>query len=306
MWKYKYQVPKERKIRYIVHTDCKNEADDQYTLAHALMMDKFDVVGIIAGHFDKGNRNRFPEHHTAEASLEEVNKIIKLMGLEGQYPVFMGANTGLRDEETPINNEAVSFIIEEAMKDDYRPLYIGMQGAITDLASAILIEPKICERMTCIWIGGGDYPNGGGEFNLMNDINGANVVFHSNMPLWQVPKSTYKHFETSLAELQLKVEPCGEIGKYLFDQMVELNNKEITKSSWPHGEMWSLGDEGCIAALLQEEQRLDLFTMKDAPYINADMTYSKGSSGRKIKVFHDMDVRLDMEDLFAKLKINFG
>ena len=306
MWKYKYKVPKERKIRYIVHTDCKNEADDQYTLAHALMMDKFDVVGIIAGHFDKGNRNRFPEGHTAEASLDEVNKIVNLMGLEGQYPIYMGANRGLADEKTPIDNAAVRFIIEEAMKDDYRPLYIGMQGAITDLASAILIEPKIAERMTAIWIGGGDYPNGGEEFNLMQDINGANVVFASDMPLWQVPRSTYKHFETSLAELQLKVEPCGEIGKYLFEQMIELNNREIKKPSWPHGEMWSLGDEGCIAALLQEEQRLDLFTMQDAPYINKDMYYEKGKSGRKIKVFHDMDVRLDMEDLFARLKINFG
>ena len=197
------------------------------------------------------------------------------MGLEGQYPIYMGANRGLADEKTPIDNAAVRFIIEEAMKDDYRPLYIGMQGAITDLASALLLEPRIADRMTAIWIGGGDYPNGGEEFNLMQDINGANVVFASDMPLWQVPRSTYKHFETSLAELQLKVEPCGEIGKYLFEQMIELNNREIKKPSWPHGEMWSLGDEGCIAALLQEEQRLDLFTMQDAPYINKDMYYEK-------------------------------
>ena len=45
-------------------------------------------------------------------------------------------------------------------------LYIGMQGAITDLASAILMEPAICDKMTAIWIGGGPYPKGGEEFNL--------------------------------------------------------------------------------------------------------------------------------------------
>ena len=29
MWNYAFQVPEQKKIRYIVHTDCKNEADDQ-------------------------------------------------------------------------------------------------------------------------------------------------------------------------------------------------------------------------------------------------------------------------------------
>lgn len=37
MWKYAYQVPENKKIRVIVHTDCKNEADDQFALAHHLM-----------------------------------------------------------------------------------------------------------------------------------------------------------------------------------------------------------------------------------------------------------------------------
>lgn len=53
MWKYAYQVPENKKIRVIVHTDCKNEADDQFALAHHLMTPKFDVRGIVAGHFVK-------------------------------------------------------------------------------------------------------------------------------------------------------------------------------------------------------------------------------------------------------------
>ncbi|MCH4034887.1 MAG: hypothetical protein LKH04_09290 [Lachnospiraceae bacterium] len=37
-------------------------------------------------------------------------------------------------------------------------------------------------RMTAIWIGGGDYPAGGPEFNLMMDPIAANVVMKSRMP----------------------------------------------------------------------------------------------------------------------------
>ena len=44
MWpNYAFHVPDQKKLRYIVHTDCKNEADDQFTLAHILMTDKLDV-----------------------------------------------------------------------------------------------------------------------------------------------------------------------------------------------------------------------------------------------------------------------
>lgn len=36
-WNYKFNVPDKKKVRMIVHTDCKNEADDQFALAHHLM-----------------------------------------------------------------------------------------------------------------------------------------------------------------------------------------------------------------------------------------------------------------------------
>jgi len=306
MWKYGYSVPQKRKIRYIIHTDCKNEADDQYTVVHALMMEKFDVCGIIAGHFDKANYNRFEKHTTANASYDEIIKLLKLMGVEDKYCVYLGSNIPLCDEKNPIVTPGAKFIVEEAMKEDSRPLYIGMQGAITDLACAILMEPKICERMTCIWIGGGDYPNGGAEFNLAQDIKAANIVFGSSMEVWQVPRIVYKQFGTSLAELQTKVRPYGKIGKYLFEQTVEFNNNMLLFESWPHGEIWTLGDEGCICALLEEKERNDGYDMIEAPFISQkDMTYSYGTGNRKIRVYKKMDVRLDLEDFFAKLKINF-
>ena len=56
-------------------------------------------------------------------------------------------------------------------------MYIACQGAVTDVASALLICPEIAERITIIWIGGAAYPNGGFEFNLMMDIHAANVIF---------------------------------------------------------------------------------------------------------------------------------
>ena len=48
----KFKVPEQKRVRMIVDTDCKNEADDQFALAHHLMTPMFDVVGINAAHFE--------------------------------------------------------------------------------------------------------------------------------------------------------------------------------------------------------------------------------------------------------------
>ncbi len=303
--KYHFHVPEQKKVRYIVHTDCKNEADDQYTLAHILMTQKLDVRGIIGGHFAHGFSSRFPEGGTAQASCDEIEKILELMDLKGKYPVLCGSGSPLSDSRTPIDTPAACFIIEEAMRDDPRPLFIGMQGALTDLACAIMMEPAICSRMTCIWIGGGNYPEGGWEFNLAGDVRAANIVFSSSMPLWQVPMGTYKLFNVSLTELQKKVMPCGAVGKYLFEQMVCLND-ELADSEWPHGESWCLGDEGVVAALLQDSDRPSAYFIQNAPLIREDMTYVPSTKNRAIRIYTDMDARLTLEDLFCKLYINYG
>lgn len=306
MFQYHFQVPEQKKIRMIVHTDCKNEADDQYAVAHHLMTPKFAVKGLIAGHFDKANQGRYPDGGTAKASYDEIIKVLDLMHVKDEYPVFMGSARPLADENTPNICPGAQFIVDEAMKDDPRPLFIAMQGAITDLASAILMEPKICERMTAIWIGGGVYPEGGFEFNLMQDINAANVVMKSKMPLWQVPMNVYKQMSVSLAELERKVRPYGKIGNYLFTQMAELNTLLAEIPHWPHGEIWGLGDQGTIAVLMEESEKTDGFEMIPAPCIEADtMKYIHGQGNREIRVYHKLNDRLTLEDFFCKLQLNF-
>ncbi len=74
---------------------------------------------------------------------------------------------------------------------------------------------------------------------------------------------------------------------------------------WPHGETWCLGDEGVICALLEDRERVGGYREIEAPRIGRDMRYLPGDSGRLIRVYHTMDVRMDLEDLYAKLQINF-
>jgi hypothetical protein len=307
---YAYKVPEEKRVRMIVHTDCANEADDQFALAHFVMTPKFEIPGIVAGHFDSVTQHEFSRHkkgETARASLDEIHKVLDLMELRGKYPVVTGSGTALRDEKTPALSEGAEFIIKEALRDDPRRLFIANQGAVTDIASAILMEPAICNRMTAIWIGGGIYPAGGQkEFNLGGDINAANVLFKSSMPVWQIPMDVYKSCIVSLAELQIKVKPCGKIGEYLFNQLAALNERLGFIPHWPNGENWCLGDQPAVSVLLQEVDDDAKFIETQAPLFDRDSNYIPGIKGRKIRVYQKIDVRFTLEDFFAKLALNYG
>ena len=104
MGKLAYRVPESRKVRYIVHTDCKNEADDQFTLAHCLLTPMLDIKGIIAGHFDSCY-GRFPAGTTAGESYEEILRVMDAMDMTGMNPVKCGSGIPLPDEETPVDSE---------------------------------------------------------------------------------------------------------------------------------------------------------------------------------------------------------
>lgn len=263
-----------------------------------------EVCGIIAGHFNRRLNNANTDHDTASQSYNEILRVLELMGLKGQYPVYLGSQVPMISEQNPINSEGVNFIVREALRKDERPLYIACQGSITDLASALLLEPDISSHITCIWVGGGAWPHGGWEFNLWQDIHAVNVIFKSQMPVWQIPMNVYKKLRVSLAELEYKVYPCGAIGKYLFEQTIELNAKLGNQPGWPHGEIWELGDQSCLAVLMQDQTYG--FDLKPAPQIAPDYSYIHSQTNREICVYYTLDNRMILEDFFCKLALNYS
>lgn len=294
---YSFDVPEEKIIRLIVDTDAKNEADDQFAIVQALLSPKFEHVGLIAAHFgqDRCRDSMMQSYH-------ELETIFDLMDFPAENMIYKGAETAIPDKQTPVASEGAELIIREAMKEDDRPLYVIFLGAITDLASAYLMEPRIAKRLTAIWIGGGRYPNGGPEFNLGNDIHGANVVFASPIELWQVPKNVYEMMPVSLAELDYKVAPCGKIGRYLLDQLNEHAHEEgPRKSVFRTGETWVLGDNPAVGLLLYEH-RFE-YDWVQAPMITSDMSYVHTGLNRPIRVYKSIDSRLILDDMYAKLAL---
>ena len=287
------RIPDEKKIRVIIDTDAACEADDPFAIVQALLSPKLIVKGILAEHFN--------EKGSVQKSYDEIMTILDAMDLK--VPVFMG-------EEDPVDvvgwpesvSEAADFIISEAMKDDPKPLYILCQGAITNLAAALHRKPAIKDRIRIIWIGThgvSDKPAPFREFNAGNDVTAANYVLESGADVWLVPSDVYTTITVGLAELKLKVLPCGRIGKHLYENMIDYNLSP--RAGWTQGESWSLGDSPAIAIALNPECGKYVYTQ--APHVGEDTSSSSRPGNPVIRIYKSVDSRYILEDFFAKLQL---
>ena len=304
---YLFHVPEQKRIKVILDSDVRNEVDDQFAIMHALMTPKFDVRGVIAAHF---GHDRI--QNSMEASYEELKQVLRHAGLEGKVRIAKGSQRALQVKEKgyfgdipAYDNEGVRLIIDEAM--DLAPgekLYIGVLGPMTDIASALMLEPAIASRIIIVWNGGNIYPNGGMEFNLVNDITAANIVLRSSAEIWQIPTKVYAKPRAGLAELQLKVRPCGEIGRFLFDEVVSFFDEMKEYPGWPRAESLDICDLTVIGLMMEEHNYC--YHWQQAPHIGEDMYYRENHENRPIRVYDDIDGRYILEDFFSKLQINYG
>lgn len=332
MRKNLYSVPKNKQVRVIIDTDAGAEADDQFAIVYGLLSPKLDVKGIIA--------EQFTGHKASDSMLQsyaEIKTVLSKMGLESSVPVYKGEvqalgeaaiKEGLRLDEKMESidrtelSEGVRFIIEEAMKEDERPLFVLNMGALTNLATAILHAPSIAEKITAVWIGGGSYPIGHMDFNLANDIKAANTVLESNVELWQIPLGSYTKMAVTFHELFEKVQPCGAIGAYLVDKMMQVNEKEcasdmeeldffgkMTKGEKTvfirTGEGWSLGDNPAVGVLISPQSQY--VEKRPAQFFNPNGTYGPFvGKDRMVRVYTNLDSRVLLEDFFAKINYHYG
>lgn len=327
--KLEFTVPPSKIKRVIISTDLNNEADDHFAVMHHLLTPSEDVKGIVAAHYEWSARikedNSFVKGVIDDENIEFLSKIAGVRGetMEESYkvgekllslsniddvPLFRGASYEIKDVNNLPKSEGADFIIEEALKEDSRPLYIAVLGSITDVAIAVLKEPKIADKLTVIWIGGGPYPKGCCEFNLSQDVLAANIVFEKYENVWQVPSNVYSTVEVSQGELNSKIRPLGPLGEYLCQQMNDLSNRVSPLGNinlFPHGESWCLGDNPTVTVLLQGTGRI-CWEEREAPFINNDYTYTFGKLDKKIRVYKSVDSRLLLSDFYSKMNKCYG
>jgi purine nucleosidase len=188
--------------------------DDAVAILLALASPEIEVLGITAV---AGN---------VPLRLTEKNarKICELAG-KPDTKVFAGAirpmvrtlvtaeevhgKTGLDGPDLPEpkmplqDKHAVDFIIDTLMAEEPNTVTLCPLGPLTNIAMALVREPRIAKRITEIVLMGGGFFEGGNvtpaaEFNIYVDPHAADVVFSSGVPITMMPLDvTHKALTTS-------------------------------------------------------------------------------------------------------------
>ena len=302
------------RMRVIIDNDFGGDPDGLFELVHHLLSPSVEIRAIIGSHLRPGDGfDRSKE--TATHAKQKIEEVLGIMNMSGKYPVYQGSNDPLENDSLPQQSEAAKAIIKEAMRDDTKlPLYVVCGAGLTDLASAYLLEPKIASRLVLIWIGGPEYtdlaPPPPGytslEYNLGIDIKAGQVIFNkSAIPVWQVPRSSYRQVIMPYSSLLLKVKTQGKIGEYL-TAALERVMKMGVKYNFNLGEIYIVGDSPLVLltalqSSFEPDPSSSKYVLRPSPLINSQGLYEVNNSGRNIRVYTQLDVHLLLDDFYSKL-----
>lgn len=289
-------------IDVILDTDAYNEIDDQFAISYMLgHQEKFNMKGICAAPFHNNNSNG-PEDGMRK-SYDEIVKLLTLSGKDAlKSCVYEGSTCYLPDEHTPVTSPAASFIAN--LSQNYtpdRPLYIVAIGAITNVASAILQNPTMKENCVLVWLGGHAHhwpACGVAEFNMMQDIAGARIVFGCGIPLIQLPcMGIVSSFTTGGPELAYWLKGKNPLCDYLYTHTVE------EAESYARGKPWTrpIWDVTAVAWLLNDGNRFMADQLLPSPIPQYDFQYAFPGQRHFIKYVYYINRDALMEDLFTTL-----
>ena len=300
------------RYRVIIDNDFSGDPDDLFQLAHHVLSPSVEIPFIIGSHLSPGDFFD-PSDRQADNAADVARELLGLLG--SSIPVLAGSNWGLTRPDEARPSAASEAIVREAMREDTDlPLFLALGAGLTELATAVLTEPRIAERLTAVWIGGPEHPGLGlphpvadqVEYNLAIDIPAAQTVFNdSAVPLWQVPRNTYRQAMVSLTELDLRVRPHGALGRRLAESI-----DGLTATAEQHGlrlgETYALGDQPLVLltalhSAFEPDSSSSTYVIRATPRLSAEGWYEDRPDGRPLRVYTNLDTRLMFEDMFGKL-----
>ena len=288
-------TPRPGRVRAVLDTDTFNEIDDQFALVQILLSpERLKLEAIYAAPFHN-DRSTGPGHGM-QLSYDEILRLLDRMAQPSDGLVFKGVTDYVGATKQPREAAAVDHLIARARAGcPQDPLYVIAIAAISNVASALLKAPDIIDRIVVVWLGGHalEWPHTR-EFNLKQDVGGAQVLLDSGVPLVLVPcMGVTSHLHSTVPEIEAYVAPHGEIGKFLAERFKGYSDDHVGWSK----EIWDMAPVGW---LIDPEWAPSV--LAPTPILTDQVTWSVDRA-RPLMRYVTM-VRRDpiLKDFFTKLK----
>lgn len=289
---------------FILDTDAYNEIDDQFAITYAMLSDNLNLLALTSAPFVNSRVSSVSEGQ--QKSFEEMTRIRDLIDPKGErsIPCYHGADGYLPDVCTPQSSEAADNIIR-IVKEADGIVYVGMLGCFTNMASALLTDPSIQEKVVVIMTGANRFCyHTNNEFNLMQDRAAARVILECGVPVVVLPAmEATERITTTTGEVYYYLkDKTGPIGNYLCkiyaeDEWVPDDAEGNCCSS--QRSLWDLG----AVALLRLADRIGDLQIVPAKTISQDgVLWVELGDGRQMLYVDQFNRNRIMSDFFTTLR----
>lgn len=239
-----------------------------------------------------------------ELSYLEILTIFDKCGIASDGMVYRGAPEYLSDYDSPIESDSTRFIIEQARKRDEGPVYILAMGALTNVASALLLAPDIIDNIVLVWTA--SFPSyapfcNAPSLNLVQDKLASRLIFECGVPHVYLPGyHVGAQLKISWPEMQQFVKPAGAIGDYLWHLYTNNPLHEMFAISNPETKTWVIWDIINVAWLF-DPAYVSVHTVA-SPHLNKDLYWERDSNRHLMSEAFDVNRDLIFEDLYRTLE----
>jgi len=239
-----YGAPRRRMV---IDADTANEIDDLYAIVRALKEPSFDIAALSSAQW----HTRLSPANSVEHSQRINDDLLRLMGRQG-LPAPIGAEMIMGQPwggDEPRDSPAARMMIREASAQSSEPLTIVSIGAVTNVASALKLAPRIIPRVRCYSMAA-HFDSATGiwnkdEFNVRNDLNAFNYLLNlDGLELHIMPANVCRNLVFDLGETLGGLRDRGGVWDYLAARWL---------SHSPQAAAWIMWDLALIEALARPD-----------------------------------------------------
>jgi len=269
----------QAQTKIIVDADTGNEVDDLYALARILLEPTVEVTALNAAHWQTS-------HWSIENSMENSHRLNQqLLGeMNMKVKTFRGAPARMYDWGDRAQHSAAAYeIIRQAKETE--ELTVLVLGALTNVASAIFIQPDIASKLKVYWLGTTmNFETKvlkRNDFNPLMDPFALDYLLDSEAKMHIIPVNVASAMQISFDEMETKI---GNhfLGRHLQERWLNhIDGERRQRTLW---------DLALIALFIHPE-------MAEAEVV---MT-SRDSGNRPITFYKSIDADAIYQDFYQTL-----
>lgn len=219
-----------QKRQVVIDADTGNEVDDLYALVRILLEPSVEVTALTAAHWQTS-------HWSIENSMENSHRLNQqLLGEMGMnVKTLRGAPARMYDWGDRAQHSAAAYEIIRQSKQKEELTIIAL-GALSNVASAVFIEPDIATKLNIYWLGTTmDFDTKvlkRNDFNPLMDSFALDYLLDSEVQMNIIPVNIAAAMKIGFDEMEAKIE-SHFLGKYLQKRWIDhIDGDRRSRTLW--------------------------------------------------------------------------